>query len=128
MQQGGDGLEPLARQWLQDQLDRRQGQTWYVHLETTMGAYTKGSYGLFARNARWTLNRGHVAGGEGGKPFRVALSGPEGWIWVEGLTHGQVDEEGRLLLMGQDDKGRLTVALELSPVPFPVVKEEDFHE
>jgi len=41
-------------------------------------------------------------------------------MYAEGLTHWQIDDEGRLLLEGHDAEGRLTVAFELSPVPLAV--------
>ena len=41
-----------------------------------------------------------------------------GWIYAEGLTHFEVDEQDRLLLAGHDYKGKLAVALQISKKPF----------
>ncbi|MFP7174397.1 YojF family protein [Priestia filamentosa] len=93
----------------------------YVHLETTNGAYASHfndkamNVGAFIRNARVNIQTGKIIG-QG--PYRVGLQVNDGWVYAEGLTHYEVDEEGRLLLAGHDDQGRLAVALQLSEKPF----------
>jgi hypothetical protein len=81
----------------------------FFHVEVTPGA--------FVRNMHGYVEQVHAAGNG---PYRVGIKLKEdSWIRVEGLTDQTVDEEGRLLLAGHDDIGRLTVALELSLRPFP---------
>ena len=107
-------IEPVA---VQAQLDQFVGTELYLHLETTRGAYTEGTYGAFARNVRVRFRRARIAG-DG--PFRVGLELDGGWVVAEGLTDWEVDAQGRLLLAGHDGEGRLTVAFELSREPFPL--------
>ncbi|MBX5476596.1 MAG: YojF family protein [Clostridia bacterium] len=110
-------MTPIDPAQVTARLKEFAGQPVYVHLETTTGAYTKGAFGAFVRNAVIRFAEGRVAGHG---PFRVGLRLEEGWLYAEGLTHWEVDAEGRLLLAGHDDQGRLTVALELSRAPFPL--------
>jgi len=102
-------LRQIQLEELIDCLRRYEGGTSFVHVEATPGA--------FVRNAAVAIEQAFAAG-EG--PYRVGLRlADDGWIRVEGLTHLTIDEEGRLLLAGHDDKGRLTTALELSRERFP---------
>ncbi|MBE3589222.1 MAG: bacillithiol biosynthesis deacetylase BshB2 [Firmicutes bacterium] len=109
-------MTPIEPTVVMQRLQALAGRDLYVHLETTTGAYTKGAFGAFLRNGRIRFLDGRVTGRG---PFRVGLRLADGWLYAEGLTHWDVDEDGRLLLAGHDDEGRLTVALELSPEPFP---------
>jgi hypothetical protein len=85
------------------------GQRAFLHMEVTPGG--------FVRNVQADIKKSYI---EGEGPFRAALRlQGGGWVRVEGLTHYQMDEEGRLLLAGHDERGRLTTALELSSKPFP---------
>lgn len=110
-------MQPIDRDAVQQHLNGLAGEPIYLHLETTRGAYTANTYGAFARNMRVRFERAGVAG-DG--PYRVGLKLADGWVFAEGLTHWEVDAEGRLLLAGHDDEGRLTVALQLSRRPFPM--------
>ena len=93
----------------------------YIHLETTNGAYASHndqsffSAGAFIRNALVQYELGKITGIG---PFRVGLKINLGWIYAEGLTHYELDEEGRLLLAGHDNQGKLAIALEISCTPF----------
>ena len=93
----------------------------YIHLETTNGAYASHndqsffSAGAFIRNALVRYEIGKITGNG---PFRVGLKINLGWIYAEGLTHYELDEEGRLLLAGHDNQGKLAIALEISCTPF----------
>ena len=98
-------------------LDALRGRTWYLHLETTAGAYTEGGFGAFIRNAR-IMVRGAALRGSG--PYRVGLETDTGWVYAEGLTDWEADADGRLLMAGYDGEGRVTVSCELSPTPFAV--------
>jgi len=101
------------------------GHRVYLHLETTPGAYAAESWdgskglaaGAYIRNAEVCIKRAVIAGRG---PFRVGLQMENGWIYAEGLTDWELDAQGRLLLAGHDEVGRLAVALELSRTPFPL--------
>ena len=81
----------------------------YVHSEAT-------SF-VFVRNFKVNLTDAFTAG-DG--PYRVALRFDGiGWLRMEGLTHYETTDEGKLLLAGFDDRGRMNVALELGKEPFP---------
>lgn len=93
----------------------------YIHLETTNGAYaahndeTFFSAGAYIRNAEVCYEYGKIVG-DG--PYRIGLKLAIGWIYAEGLTHFELDNEGRLLLAGHGYDGKLAVALEISKTPF----------
>ena len=107
---------PSVQAVLNDMADRDL----YLHLETTTGSYTAlGPEKLppciaFVRNARVRYERGAV---HGSGPYRVGLKTGDGWVYGDGLTHAQGDD-GRLLMAGYDDQGRLRLALQLSETPF----------
>lgn len=106
---------------LEEVLDRYAGGTWYLHLETTAGAYTANGYGAFVRNVRVQVRK--LAVRSGGDRLRVGAQTEEGFVYAEGVTHWEVDGRGRLLLEGHDAEGRLTVIFALSPEPFPTAGE-----
>lgn len=116
-------LQPIKPEAVQAWLDKSCGQMLYLHLETTNGAYAAqwqqgvGAVGAFVRNARISYSRALI---QGTGPYRAGLQMPAGWVYAEGLTHWEVDGDGRLLLAGHDNEGRLSVALQLSPTPFAV--------
>jgi hypothetical protein len=93
----------------------------YLHLETTNGAYASHydqsffSSGAYIRNAHIQYESGKITGSG---PFRVGLKLNIGWVYAEGITHFEIDDQDRLLLAGHDFKGKLAVALEVSPTPF----------
>ena len=111
-------MEPIALTALEPVLEGLSGRTLNVHLETTAGAYTQGGFGAFLRGVPLSVRRIQVHGT--GPSYRAGIDTGDGFLYAEGLTHWQVDGEGRLLLEGHDDEGRLTVALILSPVALPV--------
>ena len=115
-------MEPIKdHKSVQDEIDRFANQDVYIHLETTNGAYashhdqTFFSAGAYIRNALVRYESGKITGTD---PYRIGLKMSIGWIYAEGLTHFEVDEEDRLLLAGHDYKGKLAVALEISRKPF----------
>ena len=73
------------------------------------------SVGAYIRNAHICFSRGIITG-DG--PYRVGLKLDLGWVYAEGLTDFEMEQEGQLLLAGHDPEGRLAVALELSLSPF----------
>lgn len=102
-------MQPIIASELESNLRQYEGHTVYLHVEVTPGA--------FVRNMKTLILKSYAAGTG---PFRVALKLPDhGWVRVEGLTHGLMDEKERLILAGHDDNGRLTAALEISREPFP---------
>lgn len=102
-------MKPIVSAELAVALAAYRGQDAYVHSEATSH--------VFVRNFRVRITDTGIAG-EG--PFRLALRFEErGWLRMEGLTHYEIDEQGRLLLAGHDEQGRMYVALELGKEPFP---------
>lgn len=106
---------------VQQLINEFAGESVYIHLETTNGAYASHanesffSAGAYIRNGEVCFEHGKIVG-DG--PFRAGLKLPIGWIYAEGLTHFEVDELGRLLLAGHGYDGKLAVALEISKTPF----------
>ncbi|WP_170008426.1 YojF family protein [Bacillus fonticola] len=115
-------MKPITTKPLQQAIDAFQEQEVYIHLETTNGAYATHhggkafSAGAYIRNAKVRYEYGRIAG-DG--PFRIGLKlGELGWVYAEGCTHFEMDDQGRLLVAGHDDQGKLAVALQLSLTPF----------
>jgi hypothetical protein len=114
-------VQPIDREAVQAELDRRKGRSVYLHLETTTGSYTalgpekKPPVIAFVRNAQVSYGRGTVTGPG---PYRVGLKLDDGWVYADGLTDFVVSERDELLLAGHDPDGYLTVALQLSATPF----------
>ncbi|MGG5255252.1 YojF family protein [Neobacillus sp. SM06] len=114
-------MKPIEVNSVQEAINRFADKDVYVHLETTNGAYashhdeTFFSAGAYIRNALIRFERGKITGSG---PYRVGLKTGIGWVYAEGLTHFEVDEENRLLLAGHDFNGKLAVALEISHTPF----------
>lgn len=118
--EGGTRMEPVSVTAVQKELDRFSNEDIYIHLETTNGAYATHhnenffSSGAYIRNARIQYIQGKITG-EG--PYRIGLKMPIGWVYAEGITHYEKDED-RLLLAGHDYEGKLAVALQISRTPF----------
>lgn len=110
-------MQPIAPEDLEASLQQFVGQTVYLHLETTNGAYTEGAFGCFFRNATTRVDSLKI---RGTGPYRAGLQVPGGFIYAEGLTDWEIDAAGRALMAGHDKEGRLTIALELSLAPFPM--------
>ncbi len=114
-------MELINIKRVQQTIDQFAGDDVFIHVEITNGAYASHkdksffSSGAFVRNAQVCFEHGKITG-EG--PFRVGLKLPFGWVYAEGLTHFQIDEQGRLLLAGHDYEGKLAVALQISKKPF----------
>ncbi|KGK88667.1 hypothetical protein DP73_12235 [Desulfosporosinus sp. HMP52] len=114
-------MNPLNKSIVQTELDRFLNREVYLHLETTNGAYavhrqeSNMTVGAYIRNGLIRFGRGIITGAG---PYRVGLKMEIGWVYAEGLTDYEIDPEGRLLLAGHDQEGRLAVALELSLSPF----------
>lgn len=103
-------MKAIQLEEVQEHLDGFVGKTCYIHLETTQGAYDKHPVGCFIRNTQVYVERAQI---RGMNPYRVGLKIPLGWIYAEGLNVVERDEQGRLLLEGHDDAGKLQVALHM---------------
>lgn len=114
-------MQPVEVQTVQEAINRFQNKDVYIHLETTNGAYASHndvnffSAGAFIRNAVVRYELGKITG-KG--PYRVGLKLNLGWIYAEGITHFEANQEDRLLLAGHDFAGKLAIALEISTTPF----------
>jgi hypothetical protein len=115
-------MEPIAMDKVQAELDKFLNKEVYVHLETTNGAYASHfddkayNVGAFIRNAKVTYKHAKIVGV--GNAFRVGLKLDLGWVYAEGLSQFEIDDQQRLLMAGHDREGRLMVALEISETPF----------
>lgn len=118
-------MELIDKQQVQELLNQFQEKPVYLHVETTNGAYASHfdqkvfNAGTFLRNIQVSYIQGIITGG-GKEPFRVGLKLISGWIYVQGLTHFEIDEEGRFLMAGLNYQGQLAAALEISETPFEV--------
>jgi len=102
-------MNNITRPQVEAKLKRFAGADVYLHSEAT-------SF-VFVRNFKVRVTDAFLAG-DG--PFRAALRFDGiGWLRMEALTHYEEDGDGRLLLAGFDDKGRMSVALHLGKEPFP---------
>ena len=102
-------MNPINKDLVEAELQSFAGEEVYIHSEAT-------SY-VFVRNFKVKVTEAYIAG-EG--PYRAALRFEgQGWLRSEALTHYEVDNNGRLLLAGYDDRGRMHVALHLAKEPFP---------
>lgn len=115
-------MEEIQIEEVQQQLDSLTNKEVYVHLETTNGAYASHfdekayNVGAFIRNAHVRFKQAKIVGS--GQVYRVGLKLDIGWIYAEGLTKWEINEEDELLMAGHDREGRLMVALQLSEKPF----------
>lgn len=106
---------------LQELLNSFANKDIYIHLETTNGSYATHydanvfNAGAFIRNARIRYELGKVVDDA---PHRVGLKMEHGWVYAQGITHFELDEQGRLLMAGLDYSGKLAIALEISETPF----------
>jgi hypothetical protein len=114
-------LQHIQSEEVQMVINSFANQDVYLHLETTSGAYAthnddkKMTVGAYIRNGLVRFTSGKIFGDQA---YRVGIKLDLGWIYAEGLTHWELDKQGRLLLAGFDSEGRLAVALELSYEPF----------
>lgn len=114
-------MQLIDKENVQQLIDQFVHKEVYLHVETTNGAYATHvdedffNASCFIRNAKVRYERGTIVGTG---PFRVGLKIPFGWVYGEGLTHYEVDDQGRLLMCGLDKKGKLAIAFEISPTPF----------
>lgn len=115
-------METVSIDRLQQLIDGFANKDVYIHLETTNGAYASHfdekvfNAGAFIRNIKLQYELGKVTDSA---PHRVGLKlSNDGWVYAQGITHFELDAEGRLLMAGHDYEGKLAVALEISETPF----------
>ncbi|PWI21053.1 DUF1806 domain-containing protein [Kurthia zopfii] len=115
-------METVNLERLQQLIDSFANKDVFIHLETTNGAYAAHfdekvfNAGAFIRNIVLQYELGKVTAEA---PHRVGLKlANGGWVYAQGITHFEVDQEGRLLMAGLDYEGKLAVALEISEKPF----------
>ena len=114
-------MEPIEKTKVQQIIDQFVNEDVYIHVETTNGAYSTHldenffNASAFVRNVKIRYERGPIAG-EG--PYRIGLKIDSGWVYGEGLTHYELDEQGRLLMCGIDHSDKLAIAFQISKTPF----------
>lgn len=114
-------MKEVVIEELQEHLNAFANKDVYIHLETTNGAYATHfdanvfNAGAFIRNAKICYELGKVVDDS---PHRVGLKMAHGWVYAQGITHFEIDEQGRLLMAGLDYTGKLAIALEISETPF----------
>ncbi|WP_188206686.1 YojF family protein [Alkalibacillus aidingensis] len=116
-------MKTINQEEVQKYIDQFANEPVYIHLETTNGAYAKHfdktahNVGAYIRNAQIKYERGKIIKSDDFDTYRVGLK-TGGWVYAEGLTDYEFNDEGQLLLAGHDQQGRLMVALQISPKPF----------
>ncbi|AWE06242.1 DUF1806 domain-containing protein [Lysinibacillus sp. 2017] len=114
-------MKEVNTQELQELLNSFANKDVYIHLETTNGSYATHyneqffNAGAFIRNVKIRYELGKVVDNS---PHRVGLKMEHGWVYAQGITHFELDDQGRLLMAGLDFTGKLAVALEISESPF----------
>ncbi|MGL4819632.1 MAG: DUF1806 family protein [Bacilli bacterium] len=113
---------------VEQQLQKLHGETVYVHLETTTGAYAahhgNASMSVCAliRNIPISFRYGSI---QGKGPYTVGLNIEDGWVYAEGLTHMTQWPHG-MSLAGIDSDGKLAICLQLSTKKFGTGEERDW--
>ena len=114
-------MKEVNIQEVQELLNSFANKDVYIHLETTNGAYAAHfdqqvfNAGAFIRNVKLRYELAKIVADA---PHRVGLKLEYGWVYAQGITHFELDKEGRLLMAGLDYSGKLAVALEISETPF----------
>ena len=117
-------MEPIIDEKVQTLLSSYEDKPVYLHVETTNGAYAAHfdqrvfNAGTFLRNIQVTFEHAQLKGGNK-DPYRVGLKLKDGGlVYVQGLTHYEINEQGEFLLAGFNYEGQLAAALEISTQPF----------
>lgn len=114
-------MKEVDVQELQNLINSFANKDVYIHLETTNGSYATHyneqffNASAFIRNAKIRYELGKVVGDS---PHRVGLKMDHGWVYAQGITHYELDEQGRLLMAGLNYEGKLAIALQISETPF----------
>ena len=117
-------MELIQIDQVQTLISEYENKPVYLHVETTNGAYANHfdqkvfNAGTFLRNIQVTFEHAQLKGGNK-DPYRVGLKLKDGgWVYVQGLTHYEINEQGEFLLAGFNYEGQLAAALEISTQPF----------
>ncbi|MEK4169734.1 MULTISPECIES: YojF family protein [Staphylococcus] len=119
-------LEPIKAEEVQRLLTTFENKPVYLHVETTNGAYANHfdqrvfNAGTFLRNIQVTYEHAQLKGGDK-DPFRVGLKLRDGgWVYVQGLTHYEINGNNEFLIAGFNYEGQLAATIEISEQPFTV--------
>ena len=117
-------LELINAQKVQEILTSYENKPVYLHVETTNGAYANHfdqrvfNAGTFLRNIQVTYEHAQLKGGNK-DPYRVGLKLRDGgWVYVQGLTHYEINENDEFLIAGFNYEGQLAATIEISEKPF----------
>lgn len=123
---GVNVLEPINEREVLNLLTSYANKPVYLHVETTNGAYANHfdervfNAGTFLRNIQVTYEHAQLKGGEK-DPYRVGLKLREGgWVYVQGLTHYEVNHDNEFLIAGFNYEGQLAATIEISVKPFTI--------
>ena len=124
--QGVKVLELINAEEVQQLLTSFENKPVYLHVETTNGAYANHfdqrvfNAGTFLRNIQVTYEHAQLKGGDK-DPFRVGLKLRDGgWVYVQGLTHYEINNNNEFLIAGFNYEGQLAATIEISEKPFTV--------
>ncbi|WP_193390212.1 YojF family protein [Staphylococcus haemolyticus] len=119
-------LEPIKAEEVQRLLTTFENKPVYLHVETTNGAYANHfdqrvfNAGTFLRNIQVTYEHAQLKGGDK-DPFRVGLKLRDGgWVYVQGLTHYEINDNNEFLIAGFNYEGQLAATIEISEQLFTV--------
>ena len=119
-------LEPIKYEEVMDLLTSYENKPVYLHVETTNGAYANHfdervfNAGTFLRNIQVTYEHAQLKGGDK-DPYRIGLKLRDGgWVYVQGLTHYEVNQNNECLIAGFNYEGQLAATLEISDKPFTI--------
>ncbi|MBK3956940.1 YojF family protein [Staphylococcus haemolyticus] len=119
-------LELINAEEVQQLLTSFENKPVYLHVETTNGAYANHfdqrvfNAGTFLRNIQVTCEHAQLKGGAK-DPYRVGLKLRDGgWVYVQGLTHYEINNNNEFLIAGFNYEGQLAATIEISEKPFTV--------
>lgn len=119
-------LEPIKYEEVMKLLTSYENKPVYLHVETTNGAYANHfdervfNAGTFLRNIQVTYEHAQLKGGDK-DPYRIGLKLRDGgWVYVQGLTHYEVNQDNECLIAGFNYEGQLAATLEISEKPFTI--------
>ena len=119
-------LELINAEEVQRLLTSFENKPVFLHVETTNGAYANHfdqrvfNAGTFLRNIQVTYEHAQLKGGEK-DPYRVGLKLRDGgWVYVQGLTHYEINDNDEFLIAGFNYEGQLAATLEISEKPFTI--------
>nr|WP_279390497.1 MULTISPECIES: YojF family protein [unclassified Staphylococcus] len=119
-------MELINAEAVQRLLTSFENKPVFLHVETTNGAYANHfdqrvfNAGTFLRNIQVTYEHAQLKGGDK-DPYRVGLKLRDGgWVYVQGLTHYEINDNDEFLIAGFNYEGQLAATLEISEKPFTI--------